>query len=238
MHYLYRISNTINNKIYIGQCTYPVQRWYLHRKSSAEPKQVIHHAIKKHGTHNFIFDVIACCKTQDDTNDTEKLLIKQYGCIVPNGYNVAPGGKVISGKDHWMYGKKHTAESKQKMSEATKGKPKSDEHKQKCGLAFRGHHHTDESKAKIASGNTGQKRSEETKQQLSKQKMGNTNWKNSSGCKPGFDNCQSSLTREQAEQIYQRNQQGESIVSLAKEFGVNRHTISRSLAFLQTIKDG
>ena len=94
MHYLYRITNMINNKIYIGQTIQPEKRWYQHRRDSANPKVPIQYAIKKHGAHNFIFEVIACCKTQDDANETETLLVAQYDLFVSNGkgYNATQGG--------------------------------------------------------------------------------------------------------------------------------------------------
>lgn len=93
MYYLYRITNGINSKMYIGQTINPKSRWYNHRRSAAEPRQVVSYAMKKYGTHNFTFDIIAQCLTLDDANDIEKVLIKQSNSMVPNGYNVEPGGK-------------------------------------------------------------------------------------------------------------------------------------------------
>lgn len=103
IHYLYRITNKINGKIYIGQTVQPDKRWYQHKYMSAQdqPIMVISHAIKKYGNDAFDFEVIAGCKTWDDANDTETLLVSQYNCLVPNGYNVACGGINAPKSETW-----------------------------------------------------------------------------------------------------------------------------------------
>jgi group I intron endonuclease len=94
IHYLYRITNKINGKIYIGQSIDTIRRWYEHKRDAAleKPTMVITWAIKKYGNDAFEFDVIAGCQTWEDANETEALLIAQYGSLAPNGYNVALGG--------------------------------------------------------------------------------------------------------------------------------------------------
>lgn len=92
--YLYRITNSINQKIYIGQTIDPNSRWRAHKKRSTfdEPKQVIHHAIKKYGSDVFEFETIACSLNQDDANWMEETLIQQYQSLAPTGYNIESGG--------------------------------------------------------------------------------------------------------------------------------------------------
>ena len=94
IHYLYRITNTRNGKIYIGQSVDTVRRWYEHKREASHenPGMVIARAIKKYGNDAFEFEVIASCKDWEDANDTETELVRQYSSQVPNGYNVAPGG--------------------------------------------------------------------------------------------------------------------------------------------------
>ena len=94
MHYLYKITNQINGKIYIGQTINPDTRWKNHQRSAIDPKVPIQYAIKKYDVNNFEFEVIACCKNQDDTNDIETELIKQYNSFIANGsgYNATHGG--------------------------------------------------------------------------------------------------------------------------------------------------
>jgi len=92
--YLYRITNTANNKLYIGQTIDPNSRWRAHRKRSADdgPKQAIHHAIKKYGNDVFEFEVIACAANQEDADWAEEILIQQYQSRYPTGYNIEMGG--------------------------------------------------------------------------------------------------------------------------------------------------
>ena len=100
---LYKIINLINGKIYIGQTVQPEKRWYQHRRDAANPKYPIHFAINKYGAHNFEFEVIASCKSQDDANCMEEELIKQYDSLVKNGkgYNISLGGMVAQKSDEW-----------------------------------------------------------------------------------------------------------------------------------------
>ena len=138
--YLYKITNLVNRKIYIGQTINPRARWYAHRNDAAKkkPPQIITRAIKKYGNHNFEFEVIACCTNQNDTNEIETLLVAQYDCYIKNnkGYNATLGGmnapkseeqkllmkgKHTSPDTEFQKGHKHTPETLQKMSENHKG---------------------------------------------------------------------------------------------------------------------
>lgn len=93
---LYRITNKINNKVYIGQAQNYQHRWSDHRLAvkNKKPTQVVHHAMIKYGLENFEFEVVASCTTQDDANFTETQLVEQYESHVSTnkGYNVTLGG--------------------------------------------------------------------------------------------------------------------------------------------------
>src|SRR5580698_6149356 len=94
IRYLYKITNMINQKLYIGQTVDPVSRWRGHCRDSATPKVPLQFAIKKYGNHNFAFEVIAACRSVDDANYLETELVKQYDSYVSNGkgYNATHGG--------------------------------------------------------------------------------------------------------------------------------------------------
>lgn len=112
MHYLYKITNQLDGKIYIGQSNNPEYRWKQHKADSRRtyPVQYIHRAMAKHGVENFIFEIIASCKNQKDTDDVESILILQYNSRNDlSGYNLMVGGS---------YGG-HSEETKQKQREAT-----------------------------------------------------------------------------------------------------------------------
>ena len=95
---IYKITNLINGKIYIGQTIHPERRWIEHKQKSkhGKEKHPIHLALEKYGCENFIFEVI---EWTEDYNQEEKRLIKEYNSICPNGYNVSEGGE-----NHTMYG--------------------------------------------------------------------------------------------------------------------------------------
>lgn len=129
---LYKITNQINGKIYIGQAADVSKRWSDHRRAVKlnKPTQVVHYAMIKHGLDNFEFEVIACCKTQDDANDTETELVKQYNSFIKNGngYNATLGGMNAPKSDEWKQSMKEWRESlspeekesiKEKQREAT-----------------------------------------------------------------------------------------------------------------------
>lgn len=90
MPYIYKITNLINNKVYIGQTNLtPEIRFNKHKKSylsNSCPK--LYRAMRKYGKENFIVEQI--CET-NDPNEDEKYWIKYYNSV-KDGYNVAYGG--------------------------------------------------------------------------------------------------------------------------------------------------
>lgn len=104
IHYIYKLTNKINGKIYIGQTVQPDKRWTQHKTNAASnsPKMIISYAIKKYGNAAFEFEIIAGCKNWDDANETETLLVAQYNSRVPNGYNVSFGGFNAPKSPEWI----------------------------------------------------------------------------------------------------------------------------------------
>src|ERR1700733_7991093 len=96
MHYLYKITNIANQKIYIGQTIAKDKRWKSHKYLAKYPEksgQYIHRTMAKYGIESFVYEIIASCKTQEDANAAEALLIIQYDSRNPKiGYNIKPGG--------------------------------------------------------------------------------------------------------------------------------------------------
>ena len=93
--FIYKITNTINGKSYIGQTIQNVkERFYQHcatKCSKAVSNMAIHRAIKKYGKSNFTVEVI---EEIDSTNlnDRERYWIKYYNSY-NNGYNSTKGGQ-------------------------------------------------------------------------------------------------------------------------------------------------
>ena len=82
---IYKITNLINNKVYIGRSIHIEQRWKEHCRPSAH--SIIGTAIKAYGQDNFNFEVIEECSPWD-LEAKEKRWIEFYNCFIPNGYNV------------------------------------------------------------------------------------------------------------------------------------------------------
>ena len=92
---IYKITNKINGKIYIGQSINIERRWQQHIYEAKNCNQVasqyaIHKAFQKYGVENFIFEIIELTSSQT-LNDREKYWIKYYNTY-NNGYNETQGG--------------------------------------------------------------------------------------------------------------------------------------------------
>lgn len=184
MFYLYRITNQLNNKMYIGQSNKEKERWRQHKYFGRNPEktgQYIHRAMNKYGVENFIYEVIATCCTNEDANETEKQLISQYDSRNPEkGYNVAPGGDSpwnlgLSKELNPLTGIPRSEEIKKKISKGNLGKimPKhTDEWKSHMSEIMSGRLLPIEQVEKIAASNRGKKRSLETKKKLSNSHSG------------------------------------------------------------------
>ena len=93
--FIYKITNTINGKSYIGQTIQNVkERFYQHcatKCSKAVSNMAIHRAIKKYGKLNFTVEVIEEIDSAN-LNDRERYWIKYYNSY-NNGYNSTKGGQ-------------------------------------------------------------------------------------------------------------------------------------------------
>lgn len=118
---IYKITNLVNGKVYVGQTILPVDtRWRAHcAKSSCKSGIQISYAIQKYGKDQFDFSVIEVCSSVDELNAREVFWIKELNSISPTGYNLCEGGS---------NGKKHE-DTKLRISVANKGKALSEEHK-------------------------------------------------------------------------------------------------------------
>ena len=94
MKAIYKITNKLNNKSYIGQSNNPMERWKQHKWRALQAidkgKSAIHDALREVGIDNFSFEIIGWFK---DYNEKEKYYIKYFNSLVPNGYNIMEGGE-------------------------------------------------------------------------------------------------------------------------------------------------
>jgi len=163
---IYKATNLINGKFYIGQTTKSLEhRMYQHKLSAKEGKYVFARAIKKYGFENFKFEILCKCETIEELNNKEIEFIKRLKSTNRDiGYNMTVGGSGCgSGEDNPSFGKKRSDEFKIKVSKALTGRPVSKETKEKLRIANSGRRVSDEAKVKMSTAHTGRKKSEETR---------------------------------------------------------------------------
>lgn len=120
MGYIYKITNRISGKIYIGKTVQhdPIARWKEHKYMFRQIKggcPALRDAVRKYGLDAFTFEILIIC-FDDDCNRFEQEYIKKYDCIVPNGYNILDGGQGGAG----FRGKKHSVETIEKIQTSMK----------------------------------------------------------------------------------------------------------------------
>lgn len=84
---IYKITNKINGKSYIGQSNNITRRFKEH---CYRDKLIIDQAIKKYGENNFNFEILEEC-TIEQLNEKEEYWIKFFQTNI-NGYNFSTGG--------------------------------------------------------------------------------------------------------------------------------------------------
>lgn len=177
---IYLIRNTINQKCYIGQTTRDaIEKRIPEHINRRDKNSLISQAIAKYGKDVFTFEILHDGILDFMLDDLEKDEIKKHNAFAPHGYNLTTGGNS---------GRKASAETCQKMSNAmkgrrswNKGKKLSIEHRQKLSKAKKGTKLSLETRQKMSKahkGNTyrkGTKHSLETRRKMSKAKIGNRN---------------------------------------------------------------
>lgn len=103
MPFIYKITNRINNKGYIGKTSLTIeQRWAEHQKdamSSQKNHRPLYSAIRKYGIENFIVEQIEEVSTDKEACEREIFWIEYYGTF-KNGYNATKGGDGRSYADY------------------------------------------------------------------------------------------------------------------------------------------
>lgn len=137
MGVIYKITNKINGKLYVGQTRQKLNNRIKGHKHS-KVKRGVDAAIKKYGGENFSIEVIEECPVES-LDEREIFWIAKLNSKAPNGYNLTDGGdgggsnpsketraKIsanhadVSGEKNPFYGQKHSEETRAIIS-ATRG---------------------------------------------------------------------------------------------------------------------
>ena len=212
VYYLYKITNLLNNKVYIGRTKNPRYRYRQHNyciehiSDSNLTHQKIHREISSVGSEHFVFEVFEKCNSFGESCDRELYWIKFYNSE-NDGYGYNEKGRAfdsislsnehkrrmslkMSGKGNPMFGKKQSPETLRKMSIMFSGE----------NNPFFGRTHSEESKKKIGLSSKGR-------------------------C-AGENNAHSKLTVQKVKEIREKWKTGNyTKISLSKEYDVSAVTI-------------
>jgi group I intron endonuclease len=111
---IYKITNNVTGKIYIGFCSNFKKRIYRHKYNAftLKKEQYLYNSMRKYGLENFSFEEIYSSKDKDHCLfEMEPFFIKEYN---PE-YNMTKGGE-------GCLGYKHTEKTKTFLSELNKTK--------------------------------------------------------------------------------------------------------------------
>lgn len=98
---IYKITNLVNGKIYIGQSVNIKERWIKEKNSAFNSASHVYNnplsrAFRKYGLENFSFEVIEEC-TATELDNRERYYIYLYKSLTPIGYNLTDGGNCNRG---------------------------------------------------------------------------------------------------------------------------------------------
>jgi group I intron endonuclease len=148
---IYMITNTINDKVYIGKTVHTIAyRWSQH-KNGAKYGSVthLHKAMRKYGVENFSIQPLINADSDRDLSQLEINLITLCGSK-GYGYNLTDGGegtvgricsdetrKKMSTARKGRVGQSFSVEARKKMSESHRGMKPTDEARKKMSEAHK-----------------------------------------------------------------------------------------------------
>ena len=146
---IYKITNTVNGKIYVGQTirTLEERKWQHINTAKHGHKNHLYNAMQKYGIENFKFEKICDVDNIEDLNILERYYIAKYNCI-EDGYNMVDGGNnnvmflddVKRKHAERMRSKETRSKISQSMKQYRKENPFTEEHKRKLSESAMGNH--------------------------------------------------------------------------------------------------
>lgn len=91
---IYKITNIINGKCYIGKTIQDVEsRWRVHKSNINKFDYPLYRAMRKYGIDNFVFEIIEDNITESLLSEREQYYINLYNSFGEDGYNATIGGE-------------------------------------------------------------------------------------------------------------------------------------------------
>ena len=114
---IYKTTNLINGKIYIGQD-------FKNNPKYLGSGKLLKLALKKYGVDNFSKETICTCANEKELDEKEIFFIKEFNSTNRDvGYNLCEGGRsfrIMIGENNANFGKKLSEEERKKISYLTK----------------------------------------------------------------------------------------------------------------------
>ena len=189
---IYKITNTVNGKAYIGMTIEISISKRLSKHFTGTGNRHIYEDVKKYGRNSFTHEILEKNVFNELLPELEKTYIANFNTRYPHGYNIVIDGRqpfasqstrmkiseALKGKPptFGMLGKKHSPETKRKMSESGKNrvsKPFSKGHRENLSLALKGRIFSEEHCRNLSFSNLGRIVSKETREKMSQANKGN-----------------------------------------------------------------
>ncbi|AXF53187.1 putative Seg-like homing endonuclease, GIY-YIG family [Escherichia phage Ec_Makalu_001] len=161
-HYVYKITNKINDKIYVGvrSCDGLAEDDTKYMGSG----KIIKQAIKHHGLENFTKEILSKFDSREDADKEEARIVTVDFVKREDTYNIAEGGGTVC---MWKVSDEAKIEEmRKKISEKNTGRKHTKDTRQKMSASQKGRKHTEETKEKMRQNNLGKVIAEETKEKL------------------------------------------------------------------------
>lgn len=90
---IYKITNRINGKCYVGQTIRKLTDRFTQHYNT---KSILGNAMHKYGRHNFEIELLHLAKSKEEADLLEEQCVKNYNAFGKNGYNAS-----ITGRGSW-----------------------------------------------------------------------------------------------------------------------------------------
>lgn len=165
-HTVYKITNLLNNKIYIG----------VHKTTNLDDGymgsgKIIKMAIEKNGIDNFKKEILYVFNTSDEAYDIESSIVTEEFIRRPDTYNIQVGG--TGGWEHIIPGTYQLSpEIRKKIGDKLKGRKHTEDAKEKMSYARKKYISTDPI---LVNGMEGKFHTDKTKLKMAERKVGKNN---------------------------------------------------------------